>query len=254
MLGVKAREILQSLNVKIYSDSADLNSIAQLSQYDFVKGVTTNPTLMKKAGVTDYEWFARKALELVKALPISFEVFADDLASMEAQAAYIATWGKNVNVKIPVTNTKGEFCGPIIKRLAARGVKVNVTAIMTIEQIKQLLPCFSKDASAILSVFAGRIADTGVDPLPLLKSIKPLLQAHPNIELLWASTREVLNIFHAESAGCDIITVGPEFLKKLDILGKDLESFSLETVLMFFNDASAAGYTIKIPVLEVCDN
>ena len=242
------------LNVKIFADGADKQSMLSLYQKSYIKGFTTNPTLMRQAGIVNYKAFAKEILTLITDRPISFEVFADDLASMEAQAAYIATWGKNVNVKIPVTNTKGEFCGPIIKRLAARGVKVNVTAIMTIEQIKQLLPCFSKDASAILSVFAGRIADTGVDPLPLLKSIKPLLQAHPNIELLWASTREVLNIFHAESAGCDIITVGPEFLKKLDILGKDLESFSLETVLMFFNDASAAGYTIKIPVLEVCDN
>lgn len=246
----KTIEWLQSLKVKIYSDGADLASIEQLPKYAFVKGVTTNPSLMRKAGVTDYEVFAREALSLVKGLPISFEVFADDLSSMEAQATYIASWGTNVNVKIPVTNSKGEFCGPIIKRLVARGVHVNVTAIMTMRQIKQLLPCFSSDSRAILSVFAGRIADTGRDPIPLMKEIAALLTELPNVELLWASTREILNIFHAEDAGCDIITVSPDFLKKLNTLGKNLDDFSQETVLMFFKDATAVGYTIDLPVME----
>lgn len=236
---------LQTLKVKIFSDSADLASISQVSRHEFVKGFTTNPTLMRKAGITDYETFARSALDLIKDRPISFEVFADDLDVMIEQATYIATWGKNVNVKIPITNTQGKFTGPIIRHLAERGVIVNVTAIMTVQQIEKLLAYLIPETPVIISVFAGRIADTGRDPIPLMKEIKALLKNYPKAELLWASTREILNIFHAETAGCDIITVGPEFLKKLDLLGKDLEGFSLETVLMFFNDATAANYSIE---------
>lgn len=250
IVGPEALACLDALKIKIFSDSADLASIKELYQYPFVKGFTTNPSLMRKAGINDYEAFARNVLSLIKDRPFSFEVFADELDIMEQQAAYIATWGKNVNVKIPITNTQGKFTGPVIRRLAERGVVVNVTAIMTVQQVKQLVPFLVKETPAIISVFAGRIADTGVDPVPCMKEVKALLKNHPKAELLWASTREIFSIFQADSAGCDIITVGPEFLKKLTSLGKNLNVFSQETVLMFFKDATAAGYTIDTAVLE----
>lgn len=224
--------------VKIYSDGADLEQMRAI--YDRVDGYTTNPTLMRKAGVTDYEHFAKAALEIIDK-PISFEVFSDDFDDMERQARIISGWGKNVYVKIPITNTKGHSSEYLIKELSKSGVKVNVTAVFTREQIRGICTVLNA-APAIVSIFAGRMADTGVDPMTLCRQAKSLLLM--NVEVLWASTRELLNIKQAEEAGCDIITVSPDLLKKLDLFGKDLTQYSLETVQMFYNDAKAAGYQL----------
>jgi transaldolase len=219
--------------------------MVKLSQNRVIKGFTTNPTLMRKAGVNDYETFARKVLAAITDRPISFEVFADDFASMAEQARTIATWGPNVNVKIPITNTKGQSATELIRTLSSEGLALNITAIFTLDQVRAVADSLAPTTPAIVSVFAGRIADSGVDPVPHMRACKKLLQAHPKAELLWASTRELLNIFHAEASGCDIVTVPNEFLNKLDIVGKDLDEFSRETVQMFYKDAMAAGYQIK---------
>ncbi|OJX75933.1 transaldolase [Magnetospirillum sp. 64-120] len=237
--------LLNELRVKIFADGADMTSILKLYANPLVRGFTTNPTLMRKAGVSDYEAFARQVLEKISDRPVSFEVFSDDLDDMLAQARAIAAWGDNVNVKIPVTNTKGEFTGPILRTLAEEGVVLNVTAIMTEEQVARVAECLSPATPAIVSVFAGRIADTGIDPMPVMARCRELLAGLPKAELLWASPRELLNIFQADAIGCHIITVAPDVLGKLGLVGKNLDEFSLETVKMFYSDATAAAYSIS---------
>jgi transaldolase len=202
---------------------------------------------MRKAGIADYKGFARDVLRAIPDRPVSFEVFADDLDAMEAQAREIATWGTNVNVKIPVTNTRRVFCGPIIRSLAASGIQVNVTAVFTPEQVEAIADNLDRDTPAIVSVFAGRIADSGRDPIPYMKECRKILAARPKAELLWASPREVLNVVHAEEAGCHIITATNDILAKLGLFGKSLADYSLETVQMFHKDATAAGYKIALP-------
>jgi transaldolase len=235
---------IENLRVSLFSDGADLASILEMYAKPWIRGFTTNPTLMRKAGVSDYEAFAQTLLQAVPDRPISFEVFADDEAEMESQALAIATWGANVNVKIPVTNRAGVFLGPLIRRLSTAGVTLNVTAILTLEQVAWVAEALAPEAPAIVSVFAGRIADTGIDPVPLMAEAKRILRVLPDVKLLWASPRELLNVFQANEAGCDIITVPPEILRKLDLVGKDLTAYSRETVEMFHRDAHAAAYRI----------
>ncbi|HTZ36172.1 MAG TPA: transaldolase [Stellaceae bacterium] len=235
---------LNRLGVKIFADGADLDAILKLYANPLIKGFTTNPTLMRKAGIADYEAFARRLVAAIPDRPISFEVFADEPAGMLRQARVIAGWGANVNVKIPVMNTGRVFMGPVIEALSAEGIAVNVTAVMTLAQVREIAACLAPATPAIVSVFAGRIADTGVDPLPLMGEAARVLAARPRAELLWASPRELLNIFHADAAGCHIITVTHDVLAKLPLIGKDLDRYSLETVEMFHRDAAAAGYAI----------
>jgi transaldolase len=232
------------LKVKLFADGADLNGMREMAANPLIKGFTTNPTLMRRAGVADYAAFARDVLKIIPDRPVSFEVFADDFDEMEVQAHEIASWGRNVNVKIPVTNTRREFCGPLVKRLSNAGVQVNVTAVLTLEQVKRVVERLAPETGAIVSVFAGRIADTGVDPVPLMAEAVRILKAKPKAELIWASPRELLNIFQADAVGCHIITATNDILKKLSLVGKDLDAYSLETVEMFYKDAKAAGYTI----------
>ena len=235
----------QDLKIKLFADGADLVGMKEMSLNPMIRGFTTNPTLMRKAGVHDYRAFAREVIRAIPDRPLSFEVFADDFGEMERQAAEIASWGKNVSVKIPVTNTRGEFAGPLIGRLSLSGVRVNVTAVMTIEQVELITQCLATDVPAIISVFAGRIADTGRDPVPLMAEAVRIMRSKPKSELIWASPRELLNIFQADSIGCHIITATNDILKKLSLVGKSLDKYSLETVEMFYNDAQAAGYNIK---------
>jgi transaldolase len=235
---------LKKLKVKLFADGADLAGMKEMAANPMIKGFTTNPTLMKKAGITDYKVFARDVLAAIPDRPVSFEVFADDFAEMEAQGLEIASWGKNVNVKIPVTNTKREFAGNVIERLSKAGVQVNVTALLTLEQVKRVTERLDAKTPAIISVFAGRIADTGVDPLPIMKASVEAMKSKPKAELIWASPRELLNVFQADAIGCHIITATNDILKKLSLVGKDLDNYSLETVAMFYRDAKAAGYTI----------
>lgn len=235
---------LQKLSVKIFADGADKQSILDLCQLDYVHGFTTNPTLMRKAGVTDYEAFARDLLDNIHDKPISFEVFSDEFEEMERQALRISQWGQNVYVKIPVTNTKGKFSGPIIRSLSQAGVNLNVTAILTLDQVREVVNLLEDGSPSIVSVFAGRIADTGRDPMPIMRDAKDIVSQAPGAELLWASCRELLNIFQADEAGCDIITVTHDILRKLPIVGHDLTEFSLDTVKMFYQDAQKAGYQL----------
>jgi len=235
---------LEGMNIKLFADGADVSGIRAMYAKSWIKGFTTNPTLMRKAGIADYKAFALEVLTVVPDRPVSFEVFADEFEEMERQAMEIATWGSNVNVKIPVSNTKRRFSGPLIRRLSSAGVKLNITAVMTLEQVRDIVDCLIGDAPAIISVFAGRIADTGVDPVPVMKDALKLLQSRPKAELLWASPRELLNIVQANDIGCHIITATNDILNKLQLLGKDHSQYSLETVEMFFKDATAAGYTI----------
>lgn len=235
---------IDNLRVKIFADGADLAEVLALCRNPDVRGFTTNPTLMRKAGVLDYEAFARNLLRAVPDRPVSFEVFADDEEEMEAQARAIAAWGANVNVKIPVTDQNGVFLGPVIQRLSRDDIALNITAILTLDQVERVAWALAPATPAIVSVFAGRIADTGIDPVPVMKEARRILAARPRAELLWASPRELLNIFQADSAGCDIITVPPAILAKLSLVGKDLTRYSLETVSMFQRDARAAGYNI----------
>lgn len=232
------------LSVKLFADGADLAGIAEMAANPLIAGFTTNPTLMRKAGIADYKAFALQVLGIIGGRPLALEVFADEFGEMERQALEIASWGRNINVKIPVTTTDGRFCGPLIERLSAAGVQVNVTAIMTLEQVRQVAACLAPATPAIVSVFAGRVADTGRDPVPLMAEAVKVLQARPLAELIWASPRELLNIYQADAVGCHIITATNDILKKLSLVGKDLDAYSLETVRMFYNDASAAGYTI----------
>ncbi|HUZ72371.1 MAG TPA: transaldolase [Stellaceae bacterium] len=235
---------LNQLGIKVFSDGADFDSMMAMAANPLIKGFTTNPTLMRKAGIADYEAFARKILAAIPDRPISLEVFADDAPEMERQARRIASWGANVNVKIPVTNTKREFMGPLIARLSASGIAVNVTAVMTLDQVRGIADALDPGTPAIVSVFAGRIADTGIDPVPHMTDALALLCALPKAELLWASPRELLNIFQADAIGCHIITVTPDTLAKLSLVDKDLDAYSLETVEMFYKDARAAGFSI----------
>jgi transaldolase len=235
---------LTDLRVRIFGDGAELSSITALYKLPYIKGFTTNPTLMRKAGIADYAAFAREVVAAVPDRPISFEVFSDEFAEMEAQAMEIASWGANVNVKIPVTNTRREFAGPLISRLSNAGVALNITAIMTLDQVTRVLDALTGVSPAFVSVFAGRIADTGVDPVPLMAECARRCDGRADTALIWASPRELLNIFQADDVGCHVITVTPDILKKLDQVGKSLEDFSLETVEMFRNDAVKAGFTI----------
>jgi len=237
---------IASLRIRIFADGADLAGIREMKRLPFIKGFTTNPTLMRQAGVTDYKAFALEALAAVEGMPLSLEVFADDLASMERQAMEIASWGSNVNVKIPVTNTLGESTAPLVHRLSRRGVVCNVTAIFTEEQLDGMVAALDPETPAILSVFGGRIADTGIDPEPIMRRMLERMRGRPRAELLWASPRELLNIFQANACGCHIITATHDILKKIPNIGKDLPQFSLETVQMFYRDAMAASYTIPM--------
>jgi len=236
---------LADLKIKIFADGADYDGIIRMARNPLIKGFTTNPSLMRKAGVNDYETFARKVLAAIVDRPVSFEVFADDFASMAEQARTIAAWGRNVNVKIPVTNTKGQPATELIRALSSEGVSLNVTAVFTLDQVRAVAEALDRNTASIVSVFAGRIADTGIDPVPHMAACKQILAQRPKAELLWASTRELLNIFHAEESGCDIVTVPNEFLSKLDLVGKDLAQYSRDTVQAFYRDATAAAYKIK---------
>lgn len=236
---------LPLLSVKIFADGADRDGILRLARNPLIQGFTTNPTLMRKAGVRDYKGFAQDLLGAITDRPVSFEVFADDLPEIDAQAREIASWGRNVNVKVPITTTSGESCVPVIRALSESGVTVNATALFTLSQVKAVTDALAPGTPAIVSVFAGRIADTGVDPLGHMRAAADILKARPKAELLWASPREVLNVFHADAAGCHIITVTQDLLDKLQTVGKDLSEFSLETVRMFYEDAKAAGYAIE---------
>jgi transaldolase len=234
------------LKIKIFADGADLKSMKEAAVNPLVKGFTTNPTLMRVAGVTDYKAFALDVLKAIPDRPVSFEVFADDFPTMEAQAHEIASWGSNVYVKIPVSNTKGEFCGPLIATLSRAGIKLNVTAVFTHDQVSKVAAALAEDPPAVVSVFAGRIADTGRDPVPHMREALALLKHRPHAELLWASPRELLNIFQANDLGCHIITVPGDVIKKLALVGKDMDAYSLETVMMFYKDATSAGYSIPL--------
>jgi len=236
--------LLKDLKVQIYSDGAKAEDLRKLSQDPLIKGFTTNPSLMRKAGVVDYEGFVREALSIVKDKPISFEVFADDFDGMKRQALKLAAMGDSIFVKIPITNTQGTSTLPLVSELSKEGVKLNITAILTLDQVTALAGVLSPKTAALVSVFAGRIADTGVDPVPLLKNAKKEIEHLKKAALLWASTREIFNIFEAEKAGCDIITVPPEFLAKLGLIGRDLGGYSLDTVRMFYRDATASAYQL----------
>ena len=232
------------LKIKIFADGADFDQMMQLSKNPAVTGFTTNPTLMRKAGVNDYERFAREILQEIPDRPISFEVFADDFTEMARQARKIATWGDNVRVKIPITNTRRESAVPLCERLTQEGIPLNVTALFTLEQVQSVVDAVSGGAPTYVSVFAGRIADTGVDPVPLMaEAVRRLVEA-PNAELIWASPRELLNIFQADTIGCHVITVTNDILKKLTLVGKSLDDYSLETVQMFYNDGTAAEFVL----------
>ncbi len=235
---------LKDLRIKVFSDGADLDSIIDAYNKGIVKGFTTNPTLMAKAGITNYLAFATEVLRVVKDLSVSFEVFSDDFASMKEQALKLAELADNVYVKIPVTNTERKSAAPLIRDLAHRGLKLNVTAIMSLRQVEEVAAALNPKVSAIVSVFAGRIADSGRDPIPIMQASKEILRPLPKAELLWASPREALNILQAEAVGCDIITVTPDLLAKTSNFGKDLEDFSLDTVKMFYNDAKKSGFKI----------
>lgn len=234
---------VKDLKIKIFADGANVTEIKKVYSEGIVRGFTTNPTLMKKDGVKDYVAFAKDVLSEIKTMPISFEVFTDDFESMERQAREIGSWGENVFIKIPVTNTKGEPSYELIKKLSDDGMKLNVTAILTIEQIENVAKSINEKTPAIVSLFAGRIADTGRDPIPYIKESLKILKGNVNAELLWASSRELLNIFQAEECGCHIITVTNDLIKKLQMVNKDLKELSLDTVKMFYNDASSAGYS-----------
>jgi transaldolase len=236
--------MMQDLNVKIFADGADLDSILALAAEPHIAGFTTNPTLMWKAGLTDYEEFARRLLERITMHPISFEVFADDADEMRRQAQMITTWGENVYVKIPVSTTTGESMAPLVRELSESGVKVNVTAVFTTAQVELLTEAVKNGAPSYISVFAGRIADAGIDPVPLMARAVDIMVDAPRSELIWASPREILNVVQADQIGCHVITVTHDLLKKLPLLGKDLMQYSLETVQMFRNDAIAAGFTL----------
>lgn len=233
-----------SLRIKIFADGADRKGILEMYGNPLVSGFTTNPTLMRKAGISDYRSFAKSILAEIRDRPISFEVFADEFAEMERQALEIKSWGENVYVKIPVTNTKREPAYELIKRLSSAGVQLNVTALMTLEQVRAVGDALKNGAPSVVSVFAGRIADTGVDPMPVMAEALSILKPAKHAELLWASPREVLNVYQAADVGCHIITATNDLIKKLELRGKDLADYSLDTVKMFYDDAKAAGFSL----------
>ena len=235
---------VEELKVKIFADGADRASMLEMYQKPHVKGLTTNPTLMKKAGIADYSAFCKDILTSISDKPLSFEVFSDDFDEMERQALEIASWGNNVYVKIPVTNTKQEACYSLVRKLAAKKVKLNVTALMTLDQVQEVVNVLDPNVPSYVSVFAGRIADTGMDPVPLMAKAVQILKAAPASELIWASPRELLNIFQADEIGCHVITVTPDIIKKLSLVGYDLNEYSLDTVKMFYADALSAGYKL----------
>lgn len=236
--------MLDQITTRIFADGADLDGILALAADPRISGFTTNPTLMRKVGLTDYECFARELLEQVDTHPISFEVFADEASEMRRQASKIASWGDNVYVKIPVTSTSGESMAPLARELSEDGVKVNVTALFTTAQVELIAAAVADGAPSYISVFAGRIADAGVDPVPIIATSLQIMRRAPSSELIWASPREILNLVQANDVGCHIITITHDLLKKLDCLGKSLEQYSLETVQMFHGDALAAGFTL----------
>lgn len=233
------------MQVKLYVDGANIEEMKQWAADPRIQGLTTNPTLMRKAGITDYEKFAREAIAAIPDKPISFEVFSDDFAEMEEEARIIHSWGGNTYIKIPITNTKGDSSLYLIKKLSEEGMSLNVTALFTLEQVEGVAKAVNSDARTIVSVFAGRIADAGQDPVPMMKKSVEILKNNPNAELLWASPREVFNVVQADECGCHIITATPDILKKVSNFGKDLNQFSLETVQMFYKDAEAAGFNIR---------
>ncbi|HBE89655.1 MAG TPA: transaldolase [Candidatus Andersenbacteria bacterium] len=235
---------IQDLKVKIFADGADRNGMLEMYAKPYIKGFTTNPTLMRKAAVADYRAFALDILKAIPDRPISFEVFSDEFSEMERQAIEISGWGQNVYVKIPITNTRREPAYDLIRRLTCTGVKLNVTAMLPLCQVRDLCQCLTGGALAYVSVFAGRIADTGRDPVPLMAAAVELLRDVPNAELIWASPRELLNIFQADEIGCHIITVTNDILKKLPLVGKELGDYSLDTVKLFYSDAQKAGYCL----------
>jgi transaldolase len=236
---------LHEFSIEIFADGADRAGMLEMYRNPLIKGFTTNPTLMRKAGVTDYRAFAKEILLDIKDRPISFEVFADQFDEMERQALEIASWGSNVVVKIPVTNTRGESSDKLVRRLAQAGVVLNVTALMTLSQVRTSAAWLTGGPGGYISVFAGRIADTGRDPIRMMAESVKSLQAYPGVKLIWASPREVLNLFHAEMAGCHVITMTNDLLKKLSLIGKDLREYSLETVKMFYEDGKKAGYDLR---------
>ena len=235
---------IAELRVKIFADGADLAGMLEMARQPFIRGLTTNPTLMRKAGISDYRAFAAQVLREIRDKPISFEVFSDDFEEMERQALEIAGWGPNVYVKIPVTNTQRAPAYALVKRLASRGVKVNVTALMSLGQVREVVAALDPAVPSYVSVFAGRIADTGRDPIPLMAAAVEVLRATPAAELIWASPRELLNVFQADAVGCQVITVTNDVLKKLELVGRDLDEYSLDTVKMFRNDAVSAGFRL----------
>lgn len=235
---------VEQLKVKIFADGADRAGMLEMYAKPFIKGLTTNPTLMRKAGIKDYRAFAKEILSDIKDKPLSFEVFSDDFPDMERQALEIASWGENVYVKIPVTNTRQETCYELARKLSAQGVKLNVTAIMTLAQVRDVAAVLQPKVPSYVSVFAGRIADTGKDPLPLMAAAVAMLEPLAAAELIWASPRELLNIFQADDIGCQVITVTNDILKKLSLVGYDLDTYSLDTVKMFHTDAVGAGFRL----------
>lgn len=239
------QENIIQLKTKIFADGADKQGMMQMYQKPWVKGFTTNPTLMRKAGIADYQAFSLDILKAIPNRPISFEVFSDDFDEMYKQALHIASWGQNVYVKIPVSNTQGEPAYPLIKSLADLNVKMNVTALMTLDQVFDVAESLANAPSSYISVFAGRIADTGRDPLPIMQKSLEIMKPYAQLELIWASPREILNVFQADAIGCHIITVTNDILKKLDLIGKDLNEYSLETVQMFRDDAIKAGFALE---------
>lgn len=232
------------LSVKIFADGADKAGMLEMYNNPLIKGFTTNPTLMRKAGINDYKAFAQDIVKAISDRPISLEVFSDEFDEMERQALEISSWGDNINIKIPVMNTRRQTSYDLVRRLSKAGVKLNVTAMMTLEQVREVSAALADAPHSYVSVFAGRIADTGRDPVPLMAAAVELLRPYPKLELIWASPRELLNIFQADAIGCHIITVTNDVLKKLNIVGKDLDDFSLDTVKMFHNDAQKAGYQL----------
>ena len=235
---------VEDLKVKIFADGADKAGMLEMHAKPFIKGLTTNPTLMKKVGITDYRAFCKDILTTIKDKPLSFEVFSDDFSEMERQAMEIASWGSNVYVKIPIINTRQETCYTLVKKLTAQKVKVNVTAIMTLSQVRDVVVALNPNVPSYVSVFAGRVADTGRDPVPMMAAAVEMLKVAPAAELIWASPRELLNIFQADDIGCQVITVTNDILKKLSLVGYDLDSYSLDTVKMFYNDAVTAGFKL----------
>jgi len=235
---------ISDFKVRIFADGADKAAILELYEKPWISGFTTNPTLMRKAGITDYELFARDILGCIRDRPISLEVFADEFSEMERQAARIASWGENVYVKIPITNTRGESARETVRRLSHRGIKLNVTALLTLGQVDCAVEALRGGAPSCISVFAGRIADTGRDPVPVMAAAAKRIHEHPGMELIWASPRELLNVIQADSIDCDIITATPDVLKKLSLIGKDLVEYSRETVQMFYDDACKSGFNL----------